>query len=90
MSDKLPLYTASQSRPGEAVNVKCARVCREDPNCYGYLLVFSQNNCYGYTSNATAATAVGSATHYDYIDESSHQLVTDVNVAFFVKSCLDG
>ncbi|XP_055618256.1 uncharacterized protein LOC129763327 isoform X2 [Toxorhynchites rutilus septentrionalis] len=102
-SDTLPLYVANPSRPGEAVNVKCAQICREDPTCYGYLLVFSQNICYGYTANATVvATAAAAAaaattsttttiseTYYDYIDESSHQLVADVNVAFFVKTCLD-
>ncbi|EAT45493.1 AAEL003278-PA [Aedes aegypti] len=83
-SELLPLYGASGSRE-EAVNARCARLCRDDPVCYGYLLVFSQNVCYGYSSNRTAAT-----TRYDYIDEANHQLVTDANVAFFVKTnCLD-
>ncbi|XP_058811660.1 uncharacterized protein LOC131676561 [Topomyia yanbarensis] len=79
-----PLYAASRSTD-EVVNAKCARLCREDPVCYGYLLVFSQNTCYGYTSNQSA---VGQ-TRYDHIDENNHQLVPDVNAAFFVKSCLD-
>ncbi|KXJ70866.1 hypothetical protein RP20_CCG022272 [Aedes albopictus] len=69
-------------------NARCARLCREDPDCYGYLLVFSQNVCYGYSSNRTATRVA--PTRYDYIDEANHQLVADANVAFFVKtSCLD-
>lgn len=70
-------------------NARCARLCREDPDCYGYLLVFSQSVCYGYSSNRTATRVA--PTRYDYIDEANHQLVADANVAFFVKtSCLDG
>lgn len=83
----LPLYSAAAASTSreEAVNAKCARLCREDPDCYGYLLVFSQNACYGYSSNRTATT------RYDYVDENNHQLVNDANVAFFVKTtCLDG
>lgn len=90
MGGALPLYAAvaapaaSKSRE-EAINAKCARLCRDDPDCYGYLLVFSQNTCYGYSSNRTAPS-----TRYDYIDENNHQLVSDVNVAFFVRTtCLD-
>ncbi|XP_058449260.1 uncharacterized protein LOC131429222 isoform X2 [Malaya genurostris] len=79
-----PLYAATRSTD-EAVNVKCARLCREDPVCHGYLLVFSQNTCYGYTSDRSA---VGQ-TRYDYIDSNNHQLLPDVNVAYFVKSCLN-
>ncbi|XP_055525015.1 uncharacterized protein LOC129718343 [Wyeomyia smithii] len=84
----LPLYVASKSSE-EAVSVKCARLCREDPICNGYLLVFSQNVCYGYTTNRTALGGGLIRTHYDYIDDCNHQLVPDANVAYFVKSCLD-
>ncbi|KAL1377760.1 hypothetical protein pipiens_016034 [Culex pipiens pipiens] len=46
-STVIPLYAAaSKSREESAVSVRCARICREDPLCHGYLLVFSQNTCY--------------------------------------------
>lgn len=96
-STVIPLYAAaSKSREESAVNVRCARICREDPLCHGYLLVFSQNTCYGYSTAAAMnpeGMTAAAASRYEHIDDdvdANYQLVADANVAFFVKTCLDG
>ncbi|KAL1386799.1 hypothetical protein pipiens_012803 [Culex pipiens pipiens] len=96
-STVIPLYAAaSKSREESAVNVRCARICREDPLCHGYLLVFSQNTCYGYSTAAAMnpeGMTAAAASRYEHIDDddvdANYQLVADANVAFFVKTCLD-
>ncbi|XP_039445344.1 uncharacterized protein LOC120425040 [Culex pipiens pallens] len=95
-STVIPLYAAaSKSREESAVNVRCARICREDLLCHGYLLVFSQNACYGYSTAAAMnpeGMTAAAASRYEHIDDdvdANYQLVADANVAFFVKTCLD-
>ena len=68
-----------------AINLKCHELCRDDPNCYGYILDFNQTQCYAYTSEFSQRNNI----KYEYLLDQL-VLVADSNVAFFVKSCLNG
>jgi len=75
------LYQSADCVPS-VINLQCMEVCRNDRNCESYVLNFNQSACYGFTSNDRQL-----ATH-NLRQLDDNELVEDINVVYFVKSCL--
>lgn len=65
------------------INLQCMERCRNDHNCESYLLNFNSSECYGFTSNERRIDSL----NLRRMDE--HELVEDIGVVYFVKTCLN-
>lgn len=64
------------------INLSCMELCKNDINCDGYVLNFNKSECYGYTSNERQLDV------HNFRQADDHELVEDINVVYFVKTCL--
>lgn len=65
------------------INLQCMELCRNDHNCESYVLNFNKSECYGFTSN----DRVLQVHNLRRLDD--HELVEDISVVYFVKTCLN-
>lgn len=76
------LFQASHQLPS-VINLQCMELCRNDHNCESYVLNFNKSECYGFTSNERRLDIH----NLRRLDE--HELVEDISVVYFVKTCLN-
>lgn len=77
------LYKAYHHQVPSVINLQCMELCRNDYNCDSYVLNFNKSECYGFTSN-DKWTAKHNLRSLD-----DHDLVEDISVVYFVKTCLN-
>lgn len=65
------------------INLQCMELCKNDHSCESYVLNFNKSECYGFTSNERRL-----ATH-NHRSLDDHELVEDISVVYFVKTCLN-
>ena len=65
------------------INLSCMELCKNDHNCESYVLNFNKSECYGYTSNERQLET------HNFRRFDDHELVEDINVIYFVKTCLN-
>ena len=65
------------------INLSCMELCKNDHNCESYVLNFNKSECYGYTSNERQLET------HNFRRSDDHELVEDINVIYFVKTCLN-
>lgn len=65
------------------INLQCLELCRNDHNCDSYVLSFNKSECYGFTSNEKLKLK------YNLRSPDDHDLVEDISVVYFVKTCLN-
>ncbi|XP_070494157.1 uncharacterized protein [Chironomus tepperi] len=65
------------------INLSCMELCKNDHNCESYVLNFNKSECYGYTSNERQLDT------HNFRRFDDHELVEDINVIYFVKTCLN-
>lgn len=65
------------------INLHCLELCKNDHNCDSYVLNFNKSECYGFTSNDRILDNL----NYRLVDD--HELVEDIGVVYFVKTCLN-
>lgn len=75
------LFKAMHQIPS-TVNMQCMDLCRNDRNCESYVLNFNSSECYGFTSNEVVLT-------HNLRRADDHDLVEDLSVVYFVKTCLN-
>lgn len=76
------LFKAFPQTPS-TVNMQCMEMCRNDRNCESYVLNFNKSECYGYTSNEQLLQS------HNLRRLDDHDLVEDISVVYFVKTCLN-
>jgi hypothetical protein len=64
-----------------AVNRECWTICKNDPDCSGYILFYNSSECYGFTRNERNQ-------RYEYIRDGE-RLKPDSDAVYFEKICLD-
>lgn len=65
------------------INLQCMELCRNDRNCDSYVLNFNRSECYGFTSDERRLETLNLRRLGD------NELVEDISVVFFVKTCLN-
>lgn len=65
------------------INLSCMELCKNDHNCESYVLNFNKSECYGYTSNERQLET------HNFRRFDDHELVEDINVIYYVKTCLN-
>lgn len=65
------------------INLHCMELCRNDHNCDSYVLSFNTSECYGFTSNDRIPD------NLNYRRADDNELVEDIGVVYFVKTCLN-
>jgi PAN domain len=65
------------------INLQCMELCRNDHNCDSYVLNFNKSECYGFTSNERRLET------HNLRRLDDHELVEDISVVYFVKTCLN-
>lgn len=75
------LYQSVQQAPS-VINLQCMDLCRNDHNCESYALNFNKSECYGFTSNERRLDT------HNLRRLDDHELVEDISVVYFVKTCL--
>lgn len=76
------LYKASYQLPS-VINLQCMELCRNDRNCESYALNFNKSECYGFSSNERMLET------HNLWRFDDHELVEDISVVYFVKTCLN-
>lgn len=76
------LFKANHQVPS-VINLQCMELCRNDYNCDSYVLNFNKSECYGFTSNEKFRGK------HSFRRFDDHDLVEDISVVFFVKTCLN-
>lgn len=76
------LFKSYQQIPS-VINLQCMELCRNDRNCDSYVLNFNRSECYGFTSNERRLETLNLRRLGD------NELVEDISVVFFVKTCLN-
>lgn len=76
------LFTSFHQIPS-VINLQCMELCRNDHNCESYVLNFNKSECYGYTSNERRLEK------HNLRRLDDHELVEDISVVYFVKTCLN-
>lgn len=76
------LYKAYHQVPS-VINLQCMELCRNDYNCDSYVLNFNKSECYGFTSNEKWIS------RHNLRSPDDHDLVEDISVVYFVKTCLN-
>lgn len=64
------------------INSHCMNLCKLNINCESYVLNFNKSECYGFSSNERMKENL----NYHRVDDN--ELVEDLGVIFFVKTCL--
>lgn len=75
------LYKSYHKVPS-VINLQCMELCRNDHNCESYVLNFNKSECYGLTSNEKRLEI------HNLRRSDDHELVEDISVIYFVKTCL--
>lgn len=65
------------------INLQCMELCKNDHNCESYVLNFNKSECYGFTSNEQMLET------HNLRRLDDHELVEDISVVYFVKTCLN-
>lgn len=66
------------------INLQCMELCRNDHNCESFVLNFNKSECYGFTSNERQLET------HNLRRLDDRELVEDISVVYFVKTCLNG
>lgn len=84
-SDEIILFKAYHQIPS-VINLQCMEMCRNDFSCESYALNFNKSECYGYSSNERRLQTYN-LRRLD--DLGLANLVEDISVVYFVKTCLN-
>lgn len=76
------LYKSYHQLPS-TVNLQCMEICRSDQYCESYVLNLNKSECYGYTSNDQRLDS------HNFRSLDNNELVEDISVVYFVKTCLN-
>lgn len=64
------------------INLHCLELCKNDHNCDSYILNFNKSECYGFSSQQIESL--------NFRRADDNELVEDLGVVYFVKTCLNG
>lgn len=70
-------------RQNGVTSLECWETCKNDLDCTSFIFFLSSLQCFGFTRNEKSE-------NYQFLDESAIEFVTDSNVIYFEKICLDG
>lgn len=65
------------------INLQCMELCKNDHSCESYALNFNKSECYGFTSNERQLQV------HNLRRLDDRELVEDISVVYFVKTCLN-
>uniref|UniRef100_A0A336LRS2 CSON002270 protein n=3 Tax=Culicoides sonorensis TaxID=179676 RepID=A0A336LRS2_CULSO len=75
------LYKGLRSNlPSAAINANCWKICKQDINCFSYILFFNTSECYGFSKSFQI-------NKYEFL-KSEYLLIPDENAIYFEKLCL--
>lgn len=70
-------------RQNGVTSLECWETCKNDLDCSSFIFFLSSLQCFGFTRNENSEK-------YQFLDESTVEFITDSNVIYFEKICLDG
>lgn len=70
-------------RQNGVTSLECWETCRNDLDCSSFIFFLSSLQCFGFTRNENSEK-------YQLLNESADEFITDSNVIYFEKICLDG
>lgn len=73
----------SYNQVPSVINLQCMELCKNDHNCESYVLNFKKSECYGFTSNDRYLQVLNLRRLED------RELEEDINVVYFVKTCMN-